>query len=67
MVRGFESLGAAWNVVEAPDKWRSPLVVSKHSKKEGKGETVSGRKTHGKGKECFLFYPAPTKNPGPIF
>ena len=41
-------LGAAWNVVEAQGKCHSPLVVSKDSKGEGKGETVSGRRTEGK-------------------
>ena len=32
--------GEAWNVVETQGKWHSPLVV----------ETVSGRRTEGKGK-----------------
>ena len=35
-------LGAAWNVVKVQGKRQSPLVVSKGSKGEGEGETVSG-------------------------
>ena len=35
-------LGAAWNVVKVQGKRHSLLVVSKDSKGEGEGETVSG-------------------------
>ena len=35
-------LGAAWNVVKTQVKRHSSLVVSKDSKGEGEGETVSG-------------------------
>ena len=61
-------LGAAWNVVKIQGKKHSPLVVSKDSKGEGEGETVSGRRTEGKGKvEKGAFFFIPPKNPGPIF
>ena len=43
-------------------------VVSKVSKGEGKGETVSGRRTEGKErveKGVFFFIPPPPKNPSP--
>ena len=51
-------------------RWHSPLVVSKDSKGEEKGETrtVSGRRTEGKGKveKGDIFF-IPPKNQGPIF
>ena len=49
-------------------KRHSPLVVSKDSKGKGKGETVSERRTDGKGKaEKGVFFFIPPKNTGPIF
>ena len=61
-------LGAAWNVVKVQGKRHSPLVVSKDSKGEGEGETVSGRRTDDKGKvEKSVFFFIPPKYPGPIF
>ena len=61
-------LGAAWNVVKIQGKKHSPLVVSKDSKGGGEGETVSGRRTEGKGKvEKGAFFFIPPKNPGPNF
>ena len=48
--------------MEAQGKWHSPLVVRK------RGDTVSGRRTEGKGKvEEGVFFFIPPKNPGPIF
>ena len=61
-------LGAAWNVVKVQGKRHSPLVVSKGSKGEGEGETVSGQRTEDKEKvEKGVFFFIPPKNPGPIF
>ena len=61
-------LGVAWNVVEAQGKRLSPLVVSKDSKGEGKAETVSERRTEGKGKvEEGVFFFIPPKIQAPFF
>ena len=61
-------LGAAQSVVKVQGKRHSPLVVSKDSNWEGERETVSGRRTEGKGKvEKGVFFFIPPKNPGPIF
>ena len=55
-------LGTAWNVVEAQGKWHSPLVVTK------RGDTVSGRRTEGKGKvEEGVFFFIPLKIQAPFF
>ena len=51
-------IGEAWYVVVAQGKWHSPLLL----------ETVSGRRTEGKGKvEKDVLFFIPPKNPGPIF
>ena len=60
-------LGAAWNV-KVQGKRHSPLVVRGDSKGEGEGETVSGRRTEGKGKvEKGVFFFIPLKIQAPFF
>ena len=56
-------LGAAWNVAKIQGKRHSPLVVSKDSKGEGEGETVSGRRTEGKGKVLSFLFPLKIQAP----